>query len=71
MPFCDLKCRHAQWPDDSGVDGSGSCRTFLALYCRKRRRLVHKNAPCAEKEPAGDRRSGTGGQRTAKGAKKH
>jgi hypothetical protein len=51
MPFCDLQCRHARWPEAEGLDGSGSCRTFLALFCEKRRRLVHKNAPCADKEP--------------------
>jgi hypothetical protein len=50
MPFCDLKCRHARWPEAEGLDGSGSCRTFLALFCEKHRRLVHKNAPCADKE---------------------
>jgi len=51
MPFCDLQCRHARWPEAEGLDGSGSCRTFLALFCEKHRRLVHKNAPCADKEP--------------------
>jgi hypothetical protein len=32
------------------VDGAGSCRTFQAVFCEKRNRLVHKNAPCLEKE---------------------
>ena len=50
--FCDLKCRHASWPKEEAVDGSGSCRTFLALYCRKKGRLVPKNAVCADKEEA-------------------
>jgi hypothetical protein len=50
MEFCDLKCRHAQWPTNSALDGSGSCRTFQALFCEKKDRFVHKNAPCAEKE---------------------
>ncbi|PKN63463.1 MAG: hypothetical protein CVU57_19485 [Deltaproteobacteria bacterium HGW-Deltaproteobacteria-15] len=50
MEFCDLKCRYAQWPKEGALDGSGSCRTFQALFCRKKNRFVHKNAPCAEKE---------------------
>ncbi len=47
--YCDLSCRHAEMPKDSGIDGAGSCRTFVALYCRKRKRLVHKNLPCKSK----------------------
>ena len=46
MRFCDLKCPHAQFPEEAAVDGAGSCRTFAALYCNKLDRLVHKNAPC-------------------------
>jgi hypothetical protein len=49
MEFCDLKCRHAEWPKEEAVDGSESCRTFQALYCNKKLQLVHKNAPCPEK----------------------
>ena len=50
MEFCDLNCRHARWPGAMAVDGAGSCRTFQAVFCEKRNRLVHKNAPCSEKE---------------------
>lgn len=50
MEFCDLKCRHARWPETDSLDGSGSCRTFQALFCEKKKLLVHKNAPCNEKE---------------------
>jgi hypothetical protein len=50
MEFCDLNCRYARWPGDEAVDGAGSCRTFQAVFCEKRNRLVHKNAPCPEKE---------------------
>jgi hypothetical protein len=49
MEFCDLKCRYAQWPEKEAMDGSGSCRTFQAIYCRKKERTVPKNAPCPEK----------------------
>jgi hypothetical protein len=49
MEFCDMQCKYAQWPKDDAVDGSGSCRTFQALYCSKKKQLVHKNYPCPEK----------------------
>lgn len=47
LRWCDLKCEYAKFPDDKAVDGSGSCRTFLALYCDKLNALVQKNVPCA------------------------
>ena len=50
MEFCDLKCRYARWPDDEALDGSESCRTFQAIYCEKKGHVVHKNAPCLDKE---------------------
>jgi len=49
MKFCDMTCKHARWPKDEGLNGSGSCRTFQALFCEKKQRTVHKNAPCEEK----------------------
>ncbi len=53
LKFCDLSCPEADFPKEEGVDGSGSCRTFLALYCSRLGRLVPKNAPCsAETEEA-------------------
>ena len=48
--FCDLMCVYASMPKETAVDGSGSCRTFAALYCKKRKSLVHKNMPCKEKK---------------------
>lgn len=50
MKFCDLECRWASFPKTNDVDGSRSCRTFVALYCALRKALVHKNAPCADKD---------------------
>jgi hypothetical protein len=50
MKFCDLNCRYATWPKDEAMDGAGSCRTFQAVFCEKRERLVHKNAPCSDKK---------------------
>ncbi|OPY70195.1 MAG: hypothetical protein A4E57_00723 [Syntrophorhabdaceae bacterium PtaU1.Bin034] len=47
--FCDLSCRYAEIPKETGIDGSGSCRTFVAVYCRRRKSLVHKNLPCSKK----------------------
>jgi len=47
--FCDLMCVYASMPKEAAVDGAGSCRTFAAIYCKKRRSLVHKNMPCSEK----------------------
>ncbi len=50
MVFCDLSCKYAEFPKQEAVDGSGSCRTFIALYCKKKKRLVQKNAICREFE---------------------
>ena len=54
MNFCDLGCKFATFPKSEAIDGSGSCRTFIALYCKKKKNLVHKNLPCAQKQDAGD-----------------
>ncbi len=50
MNFCDLDCTYARFPKSDAVDGSRSCRTFVALECRRKKKLVHKNLPCAEKK---------------------
>lgn len=50
MDFCDLMCKYAQTPKETAVDGAGSCRTFAALYCSKKKSLVHKNMPCKLKK---------------------
>ena len=44
--FCDLDCAFASWPKEEALDGSGSCRTFQALYCGKLKRVVPKNGRC-------------------------
>ena len=49
IKWCDLNCKNAQFPEAGAVDGSGSCRTFSALYCKKLKRLVMKNAPARHK----------------------
>jgi len=50
MTFCDLGCLFAEFPKEDAVDGSRSCRTFAALYCRKKKVYVHKNAPCKDRK---------------------
>ena len=49
LKFCDLSCEYASMPKDTGVVGSGSCRTFVAVHCHLKKMLVHKNMPCREK----------------------
>jgi hypothetical protein len=49
MEFCDLSCQYARWPKEEASDGSRSCRTFQAIFCKQKNRLVHKNAPCPGK----------------------
>ncbi len=49
MEFCDLDCKYADFPGSDVVDGSRSCRTFIALYCTQKKKLVHKNLPCNDK----------------------
>ena len=58
IKFCDLKCEHASFPNEEGIDGSNSCRTFSALWCALLERYVTKNAPCAAQ--FGKRRPKTG-----------
>jgi hypothetical protein len=48
--FCDLMCAHARLPGETALDGSGSCRTFIALYCDLKRSVVPKNMPCRKKK---------------------
>jgi len=47
IKFCDMRCEHAEFPKEDAIDGSGTCRTFAALYCKKLKKYVSKNAPCA------------------------
>jgi hypothetical protein len=49
LDFCDLMCTYAEIPRETAVDGSGSCRTFIALHCNLKKTLVHKNMPCSQK----------------------
>jgi hypothetical protein len=50
LEFCDLMCKYAKTPKETAVDGTGSCRTFVALYCSRKKSLVHKNMPCSFKK---------------------
>jgi len=44
--FCDLRCEHADFAKEAGLDGSDSCRTFSAIWCNLLQEHVAKNAPC-------------------------
>lgn len=46
IKFCDLRCEFAEFPKSKDVDGSGTCRTFLALWCLHLNKYVTKNSPC-------------------------
>jgi len=46
IKFCDLRCEMAAFPREDAIDGSGSCRTFMALWCNQLEKYVTKNAPC-------------------------
>ncbi|MCE5272253.1 hypothetical protein LLH00_13325 [bacterium] len=54
--WCDLRCAHASFPEDYGLDGAGSCRTFAGLHCAVLNRIVAKNAPCAARLELGDKK---------------
>jgi len=45
--WCDPRCEYASFTEETALDGSGSCRTFSALYCAVLERIVARNAPCA------------------------
>ncbi len=54
IDFCDLYCRYAEFPKEEAIDGSGSCRTFIGLYCTLQKTLVAKNKMCRLKESRKD-----------------
>ena len=43
--YCDLTCKYARFPDKL-CDGSMTCRTFVAMFCTKKKRIVYKNKEC-------------------------
>lgn len=47
IKFCDMRCEFASFPEQEHLDGAKSCRTFAAIYCKKLKKIVTKNAPCA------------------------
>jgi hypothetical protein len=48
QPWCDMMCPHAEWPKDEALDGSKSCRTFIAVYCSKHDQITQKNGVCLD-----------------------
>jgi coproporphyrinogen III oxidase-like Fe-S oxidoreductase len=47
IKFCDLRCEYARFPEKNDIDGSRSCRTYLAIWCTELNAYTTKNAPCA------------------------
>ncbi len=46
MKWCDFFC---EWADTQGTEcATGGCRRELAIYCKKFKKLVVKNAICIE-----------------------
>lgn len=62
--FCDFVCPHAGFPP---AETAGLCRTMSAVWCRKLRTLVNKNARCAWRRQRPDRRRPKRGQRPGRG----
>lgn len=52
--WCDLMCEFADFPRSDSIDGSRSCRTFQALWCKKLDKHVTKNATCQAQETSAD-----------------
>jgi hypothetical protein len=50
MKFCDMMCKYAKITGGKN-DGAG-CRTFVAIFCEKKKRTVFKNDACNDKELA-------------------
>jgi len=50
VSFCDFMCRYAEVPKEGALDGSGSCRTFIAVYCNRKKTFVPKNIACSQKQ---------------------
>ena len=41
--YCDFDCAFADFPP---AETAGICRTMSAVWCKKLKELVNKNAPC-------------------------
>jgi len=48
--FCGFSCPYSDFPPP---DSAGLCRTMAAVYCKKLKALVDKNAPCAWRRKTG------------------
>lgn len=47
--YCDFMCKYAEFPEKL-CDGAKTCRTFVGVYCKKKKQIVHKNKECNEFE---------------------
>jgi len=41
--ICGFICPHSEFPP---AETAGLCRTMAGVYCKKLKRLVHKNTAC-------------------------
>lgn len=46
LKWCDPDCPHSSFPEKEHLDGA--CHTFIALFCNKYERFVHKSALCLD-----------------------
>lgn len=45
--YCDLTCKYFSFPDVL-QDGSKTCRTFIAVFCKKNKKIGYKNVLCKD-----------------------
>jgi hypothetical protein len=50
VKYCDFNCKYADFPKNKFMDGSASCQTFQAVWCKKLKRHILKNDICKIKE---------------------
>jgi hypothetical protein len=43
--YCDWFCKFANFPKEL-CDGVKTCRTFVGVYCLKKKQIVYKNKLC-------------------------
>ncbi|MBN1491366.1 MAG: hypothetical protein JXA69_15740 [Phycisphaerae bacterium] len=64
--FCDYDCPFADFPP---AETAGLCRTMAAVWCKKLKRLTHKNAPCQWTQHGASDESNRRGNKSGTGRK--
>ena len=44
-----MRCKYADFPKQKYLNGSNSCRTFQAIDCKLKNKIVFKNLSCKDK----------------------